>query len=99
MSNNHPYQHHYSNVRPALLSKVEELKMQGLDHVNEKELWNYLIEKKWKKPMEEIRIYQIVNDILAVNSSQFMTFVTVEAYKAPNIFNKLSEEELKELLS
>ncbi|MDQ0219336.1 post-transcriptional regulator [Peribacillus cavernae] len=98
MANQHLYQRFYPALKPALKSKAEELNLLGLGAVKEVEIWMYLTRKKWKRPQEKIHLYELVNDILTINSSQFMTFVTIEAYKAPNIWNDLSSEDLKELL-
>lgn len=98
MINQHPYQRFYEILQPALKNKTEELNMLGLGAAKQEEVWSYLIQKKWKRPQEEIHVYELVNDILTISSSQFMSFMTVEAYKAPNLFAELSSEEMKELL-
>lgn len=72
--------------------------MIGLKEVTVEAIWTYLTHKKWKKPQGNIHLYEIVADILSLSSNQFMTYQVVEAYKAPSLFEPLSEEELKELL-
>lgn len=99
MTKNHPYQRYYFKVKPALKIKLEEFSMLGLKEIVVEDIWNYLTTKKWKKHQENIHLYEIVADILALSSSQFMTYQVVEAYKAPSLFEPLSEEELKELLN
>lgn len=98
MKNNHPYQRYYFKIKPALKIKLEEFVMLGLNEIVVEDIWNYLINKKWKKPQGDIHLYEIVADILALSSSQFMTYQVVEAYRAPSLFAPLSEDELKELL-
>lgn len=98
MTKQHPYQSYYQKVKPALKSKAEELAVLGLGAVKEEDIWHYLTRKKWKRPQDEIHLYELVNDILTISGSQFMTFVTIEAYKAPDIFGSLSTEEMNELL-
>jgi len=98
MEKQHPYQRYFIKVKPVLRNKVEELRLLGLDDVNEDEVWECLVLKKWKKPDADIRIHEIVQDILTLSNSQFMTYKTIEAYTAPNLFEELSSEELKELL-
>ncbi|MFJ8245634.1 post-transcriptional regulator [Peribacillus asahii] len=98
MTQNHPYQRYYLKVKPALKSKREEFRMLGLHAVTEADIWSYLTDKTWKRPQETIRIHEIVADILALSSSQFMTFQMIAAYKAPSLFEPLSSEELKDLL-
>lgn len=98
MKNNHPYQRYYFKIKPALKIKLEEFVMLGLNEIVVEDIWNYLISKKWKKPQGDIHLYEIVADILALSSNQFMTYQIVEAYRAPSLFAPLSEDELKELL-
>jgi hypothetical protein len=98
MAHQHPYQRFYEKVKPALKSKAEELNLLGIGAVKEDDVWLYLTQKKWKRPKEEIHLHELVNDILSLNSSQFMTFMTIEAYKSPNIFEEISAEEMRELL-
>ncbi len=94
----HPYQQFYTKVRPVIESKLEEFRMVGLAAVTEEDVWSYLTNKKWKRPQEGIHIHELVSDILSLTSNQFMTYQMVEAYKSPNIFAPISENELKELL-
>lgn len=98
MKNNHPYQRYYFKIKPALKIKLDEFVMLGLNEIVVEDIWNYLISKKWKKPQGDIHLYEIVADILALSSNQFMTYQIVEAYRAPSLFAPLSEDELKELL-
>ncbi|PLT34581.1 post-transcriptional regulator [Bacillus sp. V5-8f] len=95
----HPYENYHLKVQPALLSKAEELSLLGLGAVTEDDIWNYLVQKKWKRIKPEMHLHQLVSDILSISGSQFMTFVTVEAFKGPNLLGKISEEEMKELLN
>ncbi|WP_079509877.1 post-transcriptional regulator [Mesobacillus jeotgali] len=97
MEQNHQYGRYYKQVKPALESKIEEFKIFGYEHVREKELWDYLTKKKWKKPREETQIYEIVADILSAKIGDVMNFTTVEAFKLGD-FALDDEEELKELL-
>ncbi|MBA9025697.1 MULTISPECIES: post-transcriptional regulator [Bacillaceae] len=98
MEKHHPYQRYFIKVKPVLRNKVEELRLFGLDEVNENELWGCLVSKRWKKPEPDIHIHEIVQDILTLSSNQYMTYKMIEAYTAPNLFEELSSEELKELL-
>ena len=53
----------YNRVKPALYSKVTEIKRMGMKYVNEKDIWNFLAENKWKKT-ENLQLHDIINDIL-----------------------------------
>jgi hypothetical protein len=97
MTIEHPYQPYYQKLKPALKNKAEELKILGLGDIKEDEIWLYLTRKKWKRPQDEIHLYELVNDVLTFSSSHFMTFVTIEAYKEPSLLGPLSSKEMKEL--
>ncbi|WP_062355549.1 post-transcriptional regulator [Bacillus kwashiorkori] len=94
----HPYEKYRQEVKAALESKLEEFALLGYGTVTESELWNFFLTKKWRKPNEEVRIYQIVSDIMSLKPSDYMTFATVESLKAPNWFTNEGAEQLKELL-
>jgi hypothetical protein len=93
----HAYNHFYSTVKPALISKLEEFRLLGYHDVSESGLWDFLTRKKWKKVKEEIRLYEIIDDILSVKVSDYISFTTIETYKN-NDFNLADEDEWKELL-
>lgn len=67
----------------VLQSKVEEFHMLGYDRVTEQEIWTCLKSKTWKRLPEEIKIHQLVNDVLKLSTSDYMTYLTMQAYKAP----------------
>lgn len=54
--------------------------------------------KKWRKPREDVHIYEIVRDILNVKVSDFISFQTVEHLKGPDWFSNAGAGELEELL-
>jgi len=97
MEHEHMYEQFRKNVRPAIKSKLEELKMLGYGAVTEDEMWEYLLNKRWKKPKENTRLYEIVADILAVKPGEYMNFATVEAFKQTSL-TLSDEEERRELL-
>jgi len=83
-------------VQPALGSKLEEFALLGYGTVDEKELWGYLTNKKWRKAKGEKKLFELVDDILSVTPGEYMSFATVEALKSPD--KGLSDaEEFKEL--
>ncbi|EOR25585.1 post-transcriptional regulator [Cytobacillus oceanisediminis] len=98
MSSTHIYDQYRSQVKPVLTSKIEEFQLLGYDTIKEDELWEYLTNKKWKKPSEDRRISELVQDILHVKVAEYMNYATIEAYKTADFFSVLSEEEKKELL-
>jgi Post-transcriptional regulator len=83
-------------VQPALGSKLEEFALLGYGTVDEKGLWNYLINKKWKKEKGEKKLFELVDDILSVKPGEYMSFATVEALKSDDL-GISDAEEIKEL--
>jgi hypothetical protein len=97
MESGHRYDEYRDQVTPALNSKKEEFELFGYGSVSEQQLWDFLVQKKWKKPKDEMRLYEIVAEILAVQPGEFMNYTTVEAFKLGS-FALDDEDELKELL-
>ncbi|WP_144547791.1 post-transcriptional regulator [Bacillus sp. X1(2014)] len=97
MDESHRFEHFRPQVQPAVASKLLEFQLLGLDSVSEQELWDFLIKKKWKKIKEDMKLYEIIQEILSVKASDYLNFATIEAYKASE-FSIHDEDELKELL-
>ncbi|AZJ22501.1 histidine kinase [Bacillus wiedmannii] len=70
-------------LQVVLESKVEEFHMFGYDRVTDDDIWKFLKVKKWKKINGDVRLYELVNDVLRVSTNEYMNYLTVEAYQAP----------------
>ncbi|WIY60421.1 post-transcriptional regulator [Bacillus arachidis] len=70
-------------LQVVLESKLEEFQMIGYDKVTTEDIWKCLKSKKWKKLDSEVRLYELVNDVLTLTANEYMTYLTVEAYQAP----------------
>nr|WP_263325606.1 post-transcriptional regulator [Neobacillus sp. Marseille-Q6967] len=97
MEKSHAYNYFRPEVAPALKSKIEEFRLLGYDAVSENELWDFLIKKRWKKVKDEKKLYEIVDDILSVKVSDYISYTTINTYKNHD-FNLDDENEWKELL-
>jgi len=97
MEDGHKYSHFRAQVQPVLVSKLEEFYLLGYDSVSEEGLWKFLTKKRWKKVKEDIQLYEIIQEIFAVKVSDYISFATIESYKATE-FSLDDENELKELL-
>ena len=97
MDNNNRFEQFHTQVQPAIASKLNEFQLLGVDSVTEGELWDFLTKKKWKKIKEEMKLHEIIQGILSVKVSDYISFATIEAYKTTE-FSFDNEEELKELL-
>jgi hypothetical protein len=97
MEDGYDYSNFRTKVQPVLQSKLEEFRLLGLHSVSEDSLWEFLMKKKWKKAKDDVNLFEIVQDILSVKASDFMSFTTIESYKTIE-FSFADENELKELL-
>lgn len=75
----------YKRVRPALNSKIKELKRENYNHVKEEDIWNYLIKNKWQQA-DGLVLCDVVDDILHVENKKIDKFIKEE--------HKLKKEEL-----
>lgn len=96
MKNNHPYDHYRQQVRPALQIKLDEFQFYGYGNIKENELWAFLTKKKWKKTQEEKRLFEIIEDVMAVKTGEFINYSTVEALKGTD-FSIDNEEDMRSL--
>lgn len=83
----HPIDFYKQQVEPALQSKMEEFKLLGYDRVTMEELWDCLQVKKWKKK-EDKQLHEVVADILSLKVSEYMSYLTIEAFKGPDYFSQ-----------
>ena len=58
----------YVRVKPALFAKVSELERIGYNSITSIDIWNYLIQKKWKNGVG-LMLSDIVDDILNTDCS------------------------------
>ncbi|WP_078379559.1 post-transcriptional regulator [Sutcliffiella halmapala] len=84
-TNYHAYDLFRSDLTPVLQSKLEEFQLFGYDTISENELWECLTKKMWKRP-ESKMLHQLVNDVYSLAITDYMSYITIEAYKAPNYF-------------
>ena len=80
----------YERVKPALKTKVTELKRNDMDYIKEEDVWNYLKETKWKKA-QDLLLYQMVDDILNLDNS------LIDEYVKEIIRKKVVKPELDEM--
>lgn len=67
-------------IDPVLVSKVDELKLLGYNRATKDEVWKTLTQKVWKGD-PELRLYEIVQDILHMSSHTYVSYLTKEAYQ------------------
>ncbi len=64
----------YARVKPALNSKIKELRREKYDYVKEEDIWNYLIKNKWSNA-HGLVLCDVVNDILNADNKKIDNFV------------------------
>ncbi|PYZ98806.1 hypothetical protein CR205_09605 [Alteribacter lacisalsi] len=86
-------------LMPALESKAEEWQMFGYEKVTVEDVWQCAT-VKWQKDIkrgdleEPFRIHRLLGDVMSLKSSEYMNFLTMEAYKAPDYFGRDQEEQV-----
>ena len=79
----------YERLKPALSTKVTELKRNDLDYIKKDDIWNYLKDNKWSKA-NNLLLYQMVDDILNLDNDEIDEYVKSEIRKKvirPNLEN------------
>ena len=58
----------YKRLKPALYSKVVELRRMGLEYIKEEDIFNYLSQNLWSKK-DNLSISDLTNDILYLDKN------------------------------
>ena len=64
----------YSRIKPALRSKVKEIKIMHKIDINEEDIFIYLSENKWNKS-NNLSLYDMVDDILYLNNDLIIDYI------------------------
>lgn len=64
----------YNHLKPALSSKLRELKNMGYNYIQLEDIWNYLIASKWSK-CSELTLYEVVDDIFNLDNDVINNYV------------------------
>ena len=90
----------FTHILPALESKKTEFEVYQYATVTESDIWKYCVTKKWrKKDIANLRLYQIVNDVLSVSPAEYMTYEQIGQFKTENWFSEINKDELQLLLN
>ena len=73
----------YSRIKPALYSKVQELKRNKIIYIKEVDIWNYLSAKKWKQS-ESLSLSGMVSDIIDLKEDEIKNY-TLDIISKQNI--------------
>ena len=64
----------YERLLPALETKVEELKMNGIKYINVDDIWDYLKKNKWSKG-KDLTLSDCVDDILNTSEVEYKKYL------------------------
>lgn len=64
----------YNRIKPALYSKVEEIKKNNISYIKEEDIWNYLSINKWKNS-ESLTLNDMVTDIMDLKIDDVKMYV------------------------
>ncbi len=64
----------FNRVKPALKSKIKEIKRLGINNISEDFLFEYLKNNIWKQK-KNLTLGEIVNDILMCDNNAFIEFL------------------------
>jgi hypothetical protein len=67
-------------VAPFLKSKAEELQIMGYEQATSEDVWNCLVDKVWKGHPNK-RIYETAADIMHLNATVYLSYLTVQSYQ------------------
>lgn len=76
----------YKRVYPALQSKVKELKQYKIDYIKEVDIWNYLVESRWRNT-KGLMLADIVDDILNTDNEKIQDYVKLQMKKMEREIN------------
>lgn len=83
----------YKRVKPALMTKCEELKRTGITYVTAEDIWNYLKDNIWNNS-RNLRLFRMVDDILNADNMLIEDYVkTKMSSKERNVYFKDRNEE------
>lgn len=80
----------YDRLKPALNTKVKELRRINYFYIKEEDIWNYLKEYKWKKT-SNLNLFEMVEDILNIDVLKLDSYIK-EQYRISKREINLKEE-------
>ncbi|MDD4706466.1 MAG: post-transcriptional regulator [Bacilli bacterium] len=70
----------YKKLYPALVTKKNDLKRNGISYIIEEDIWNYLRRNYWNKSTK-ITLFDLVNDILSTPNYVLEEYVSKKTQK------------------
>lgn len=85
----------YSRIRPALVSKNNDLQRIGINYVKEEDIWNILKETKWVKT-RDLSLSEMVSDIFNLDKNVIEKYVRDKMSKIPREINLDDDKEVEQ---
>ncbi|MEC5422068.1 post-transcriptional regulator [Virgibacillus sp. C22-A2] len=76
-------------IIPALESKASEFRLMGYSQATVEDVWKCLDQKVWKGDPEK-RIHEVVQDVLHLGSSIYMSYLTLKAYQDDDLMASIA---------
>ena len=64
----------YNRLVPAMETKVNELKLSGVNYIKVDDIWNYLRLNKWNKS-KDLTLSRCVDDILNTSDLEYKKYI------------------------
>lgn len=84
----------YRRIKPALITKKEEMNRGLYPYIEEEDIWNYLKEVKWKKTLD-LSLSEMVNDILNCDDILIDNYLKTKLNRKKELNDILMEEKMK----
>lgn len=78
----------YNRVKPALHAKEEEFHRLGYSNIKSIDIWNYLIEMKWKKG-NGLMLSDIVSDIMNLDCKEANNYLVSKIDRRSQKFDNI----------
>lgn len=90
----------FKEVQYVLQSKYEELRYLNYDSISVKIIWEYCVEKKWrKKDVQQMPIHEMVSDIFRIAASDLIHYIQISEQKSiQNGLVAIDDEEMEMLM-
>jgi hypothetical protein len=73
------------HIEPYLVSKLEEFRLLGLNHLTMDELWSFVKETLVKRKKDSLQLHELVNFIMRLSVNDYLNKIRLEMFKGINL--------------